>query len=103
MPLTRSRLAWVLASVTILLAVTDVVTTEYIIRHLGGAEGQPLIAWLMKHLGIWWIFPKLLANFAMTVILLFSWKHRLAKIGMGIYVVMYSLVMIYHSVIILMN
>lgn len=99
MPLTRDRFAWILASLTILLSIADVVTTECIIRFLGGSEGQPLIAWLMKNLGIWWIVPKLLANFAITVILLFSWKYKLAKVGMIIYVAIYSFVITYHSVI----
>lgn len=91
----RSWPACILAAATVLLAIMDVVTTEILIR-MGGEEGQPLIAWLMSHLGIWWIVPKLFANIAITAFLLVVWRYRMAKVAMVAYVAIYSFAMAYH-------
>lgn len=97
MPLRRGWLAWTLATATVLLAAADIVTTEILIR-MGGEEGQPIIAWLMSHLGIWWVVPKFFANVAITAFLIVLWQHRVVKIAMVAYVVIYAATIVYHCI-----
>ncbi len=100
MPLRRSWIAWTLAVLTVLLAVGDVVTTEYLLGHFPCEEGNPIIAWLMARFGPWWIVPKLFANVAISALLLVKWNYRLAKVGMAIYVSVYAYVVARHLVLI---
>lgn len=85
-------MAWCLAITTVVLAAADAVTTEIMLSHYGGVEGNPIIAWLMAALGPWWMAPKLFANVAISLLLLANWRSLLARVAMWIYLALYALV-----------
>lgn len=95
--LRQNGFAWFFTILSIILAVFDALTTEIMINRGIVVEGNPLIAWLMSVLGVWWVIPKLFANFAVSFILFISWKHIGPKIAMAFYVSLYIIVLLYHS------
>jgi hypothetical protein len=62
----RSLTVWLAACVIVLLALADIVTTNYILGH-GGHEINPLMAGLMKMTGPMWMVIKLAVTVGLTL------------------------------------
>lgn len=93
--LRQGWVAWSAAILLVILAVADVVGTEIHI-DMGGEEQNPLWAWLMSKIGVWWVVPKVLLNTVASLFLLAYWQIRLARIGMVVCILVYAAVVALH-------
>ncbi len=92
----RGPLAWLAFALLVALAVADIVTTRRIISS-GGGEGNPFVSWLMSGLGPAWMLAKVLATAGVGLWILARWDHGLAKKAMLVVIAMMSLVVGWHT------
>lgn len=72
---------WFLASLVMLLAIGDVLTTRRLINTGLFREGNPLMAWLMTQIGAGWVAVKLVVTAGILAWLVGRWSP-LARIAM---------------------
>jgi hypothetical protein len=90
--LTIKRLGACAGALIVLVGILDVISTNLVLVA-GGSELNPLVAWMMDHLGAWWLLPKLLAHVVTGFLLYHLLNSRLTAVLAFLVIAVYGAVL----------
>jgi hypothetical protein len=64
----KNKIIWVLAVMLITLSTLDIIVTNIALSN-GASEGNPIILWMMIHLGCGWMIAKIIASICLAFVL----------------------------------
>jgi len=95
-----NKIGWFMGFMLFLLNAFDGVVTHFVVVYAGVAiEMNPIMNVVIEHTGSWFLVPKILIGVFLGVLIAIGWeKHRIARIGSLVVLVIYGLLAIHHVV-----
>ena len=93
-------MGWIIGVLIFVLNAFDGVATHVVVSTAKATELNPIVAWAISVMGVWFLLPKILVGLVAAALIKFGWeKLIIARIGGYFVLTIYCLLALYHTVI----